>query len=38
MTHLLAAIPITALKKKVGSAASQRDEIIASLDFLFTGI
>jgi len=38
MTHLLAAIPVTALKKKVGSAVSQRDEIIASLDFLFTGI
>ena len=38
MTHLLAAIPATILKKKVGSATSQRDEIIASLDFLFTGI
>ncbi len=38
MTHLLAAIPVTSLKKKVGTAALQRDEIIASLDFLFTGI
>lgn len=38
MTHLLAAIPATALKNKVQSAASQRDEIIAALDFLFTGI
>ena len=38
MTHLLAAIPSTALKNKIGSAISQRDEIIASLDFLFTGI
>jgi toxin CcdB len=37
MTHLLAAIPIFALKKKVSSAAGQRDEIIASLDLLFTG-
>jgi toxin CcdB len=37
MTHLLAAIPSSALKKKIGSAVSQRDEIIASLDFLFTG-
>lgn len=37
MTHLLAAIPISALKTKVGSASTQRDEIIASLDFLFTG-
>lgn len=38
MTHLLAAIPSSTLKKKIGSAVSQRDEIIASLDFLFTGI
>lgn len=38
MTHLLAAIPASALKKKIGSAASQRDEILASLDFLFTGV
>lgn len=38
MTHLLAAIPVTSLKKKVGTAALQGDEIIASLDFLFTGI
>lgn len=38
MTHLLAAIPASALKTKIGSAASQRDEIIASLDFLFTGV
>lgn len=38
MTHLLAAIPATTLKKKIGSAAGQRDEIVASLDFLFTGI
>jgi toxin CcdB len=38
MTHLLAAIPSSTLKNKIGSAVSQRDEIIASLDFLFTGI
>ncbi len=38
MTHLLAAIPVTALKKKIGSATSQRNEIMASLDFLYTGI
>lgn len=38
MTHLLAAIPATTLKKKISSASSQRNEIIASLDFLFTGI
>ena len=38
MTHLLAAIPAITLKKKVGSATFQSDKIIASLDFLFTGI
>ena len=38
MTHLLAAIPAASLKKTVGTAAAQRDEIIASLNFLFTGI
>lgn len=37
MTHLLAAIPVSALKTKIGSVSTQRDEIIASLDFLFTG-
>ncbi|RLB75440.1 MAG: plasmid maintenance protein CcdB [Deltaproteobacteria bacterium] len=37
MTHLLAAIPASTLKIKVGSVLTQRDEIIASLDFLFTG-
>jgi toxin CcdB len=38
MTHLLAAIPVSALQRKIGSAALQRNEIIASLDFLFTGV
>ena len=37
MTHLLAAIHASSLKRKVGSAKGQRDEIIAALDFLFTG-
>lgn len=37
MTHLLAAIPSSALKDKVASASTQRAKIIASLDFLFTG-
>ena len=37
MTHLLAAIPASSLKEKIGSALTQRDDIIASLDFLFTG-
>jgi hypothetical protein len=38
MAHLLAAIPASTLKKKISSATTQRDEIIASLDVLFTGI
>ncbi len=38
LTHLLAAIPATALGEPVGSASTQRDEIIGSIDFLFTGI
>ncbi len=37
MVHLLAAIPTTALKIKIGSVTSQRNEIIATLDLLFTG-
>ena len=38
MTHLLAAVSFSALGEKVDTAISQRDEIIASLDFLFTGV
>lgn len=38
MTHLLAAVQSSTLGEKVDSALSQRDEIIASLDFLFTGV
>jgi toxin CcdB len=38
LTHLLAAIPASALGEPVASALLQRDEIIASLDLLFTGI
>lgn len=38
MTHLLAAIPASSLKNKVASANTQRNEIFASLDVLFTGI
>ena len=37
MSHLLAAIPASVLRDKISSASRQRDEIIASLDFLFTG-
>jgi toxin CcdB len=39
MTHLLAAIPVSNLVgEPVGSAKGQRDEIVAALDLLFTGI
>ncbi len=38
LVHLLAAIPASSLGARVGSAASQRDAIIAALDLLFTGI
>jgi len=37
MLHLLAAIPVSALGTKVGSATAHRNEIIAAVDFLFTG-
>ena len=38
MTELLAAVPKRALGVSVTSLAPQRDEIIAALDFLITGI
>ncbi len=38
LVHLLAAIPASSLGEPVGSAASQRDAIVAALDLLFTGI
>ncbi len=38
MTQLLAAIPISTLSGPVGSAQTQREEIIAAIDLLFTGI
>ncbi len=38
LTHLLAAIPTKKLGKSVGSARAQRDEIIGSIDFLFTEV
>lgn len=38
LTHLLAAISIKNLGKPVGSGKPQRDEIIGSIDMLFTGI
>jgi toxin CcdB len=38
LTHLLAAIPTAALGELAGSARTQKDEIIAAIDSLFTGI
>lgn len=38
LTHLLAAIPRKSLGQPVGNARSQRDEIVGSIDMLFTGI
>ena len=34
----VAAVPATALGKRVASLASRRDEIVAAIDLLFTGI
>jgi toxin CcdB len=36
-TAELAGVPISALGERVGSLKEQRSEIIAALDFLFTG-
>lgn len=38
MSHLLAAIPVSSLGKPVGSVALQRQDIVASIDLLFTGV
>ena len=38
LTHLLAAVPTKMLGQSVGSARAQRDEIIGSIDFLFSGV
>ena len=37
LSHLLAAIPAKSLGLSVDSAKTQRDEVIRSVDFLFTG-
>lgn len=34
----LAAVPVTALGDRVDSLAPQRDELVAAIDLLFTGI
>ena len=38
LTHLLAAIPAASLGECVGSAETQRQEIVGAIDLLFTGI
>ena len=38
LSHLLAGVPVLALGQAVGSASNQRNDIIAALDMLFTGI
>ena len=37
-TPELAAVPVTALRKRVGNLKHQRDAIVRALDFLFSGI
>ncbi|WP_045221647.1 CcdB family protein [Desulfonatronum thioautotrophicum] len=37
-THLLAAIPCKQLGKCIGNIRTQRNEIVAALDMLFTGV
>jgi toxin CcdB len=37
VTSELAAVPKSALKRVVGSAAAKRDEILAALDLIFVG-
>jgi toxin CcdB len=37
LTHLLAAVPVHCLGRQIASAMMQRDEIVRSIDFLFTG-
>ena len=38
LTHQMTSVPISALKSDVGSLEHLRDEIIAAIDFLVTGI
>jgi toxin CcdB len=37
LSHLLAAIPAKSLGRPIASAKAQRDEVVRSVDFLFTG-
>lgn len=38
MTHLMAAVPRDVLRGRVASLESRRNDIVAALDFLFTGL
>jgi toxin CcdB len=38
LTHLLAAIPLSSLGEPIATAGMQREEIVAALDLLFTGV
>lgn len=38
LTHQLSSVSISFLNKKEGSLASNRDDIVAAIDFLVTGI
>jgi len=38
LTHQLTSVPVSFLKKKESSLASNRDAIVAAIDFLVTGI
>lgn len=38
LTHQLTSVPVSLLKKKQGSLDSNRDDIVAAMDFLVTGI
>ena len=38
LTHQLTSIPVSALKNKVGSLETFRDEIVSAIDLVITGI
>ena len=38
LSHQITSISVNMLKKQIGSVAEKRDEIIAAIDFLVTGI
>jgi len=38
LTHQMTSVPISILKKTIGSAESSRNEIVSAIDFVVTGI